>query len=143
MFINVIPYICDYIDHPDLIHLLSTSSEILHLYNDSKAIKHILKSNDIPIPCVLTVLQICKWLCIKKHTLVRYRFKNNGYSTPNPVSIYEVFWYVRRKMDFNYNIWNNMINTSRLHDSKIYGYSFHGLTIDQMNDFITEMCIYS
>ena len=75
---------------------------------------------------------------------MRYRFKNNSWKTTNPVSIYEVFYSVCiSRMKFNYNMWNKMTHTSTLHDSKNYGYSFHGLTIQQMNDFINEMTIYS
>jgi len=143
MFIDCIPLISSFLNSFEICNLLVSSKEILDLYNLSVTfIYNINKFNYNFNVDNYSVLKLCKRNYISKYVHQRYIWKNNVYRTPNPVSIYEVFYYVCRKCKIDYNIWDKMNKTSLIHNKKIYGYTFHCLNKLEMNNLIDEILLH-
>ena len=60
--------------------------------------------------------------------------------TKNPVSIYEIIAKVFNYKDYD-NKYKRMQKTKQLHEKRIYGYSFHGLSPNEMSIFTYEMSL--
>ena len=144
MLIHCLQYIAIYLAKQDIIKILGCSSEIQKLYNNCIFIKQPFLNEIEPfkIDLDLSISQMNKWIYIKSQIIKRYKIKNKYYLIKNPVSIYEVAGYLCNQMKINFDFWNNMNKTEKLHKSKRDGYSFHSLDIEQMSTFINEFYQY-
>ena len=148
MFYNVLQYL----SIKEISKIYISSSNYYRIYKSQLQFEnqlidsHFVKTHKIIIPPeIINTFQLLRWITIYKKTLRYYNVKlitNNKIIlyTKNPVSIYEILAKILNYKDYD-NKYKKMPKTKLLHEKNKYGYTFHGLSSNEMSIFTYEMSI--